>query len=256
MNIRIANWNIERPLTVNKKTTLVLNKIIEINADVIVLTESSNAIDLTNIYPFSQSTLSYPRTPNEHWVSIWSKYPITNKINTFDEYRTTSCIIETPFPKIIIYGTIIPYHMAGVSGIRYGNLNLKPWQFHEDDLYKQAEDWKIIKNQFNDLPLFIVGDFNQTRGTNEGYGTKKVRDVLTDILTNNNLICLTEQKDIESFLSVNNKTGKKRKNIDHICSSIPFIQKIKSYNVGAWDYFNADNVNLSDHNGVYVDFEL
>ena len=122
---KISNWNLERPLSNTEKTRLILNKIIEIDSDIIVLTETSNAIDLSQIYPYKISTLPYSRTPDEQWVTIWSKWVITDQIGTFDNNRTVSGIIKSPFGNIIIFGTIIPYHMAGVSGERYGNLNYK-----------------------------------------------------------------------------------------------------------------------------------
>ena len=71
---KISNWNIDRPSPNSKKTKLVICKIIEEDSDIIVLTETSNAIDLSDKYPFSISTLSYERTPTEQWVTIWSKW--------------------------------------------------------------------------------------------------------------------------------------------------------------------------------------
>ena len=47
---RIANWNVERPKSGTKKTNLVLDKINEINADILVLTETSKAINLESDY--------------------------------------------------------------------------------------------------------------------------------------------------------------------------------------------------------------
>jgi len=67
---RIATWNIERPKSKTKKTILVINKIKELNADILVLTETSDAVDLSNIYPYKLSTISFDRTPNEQWCTI------------------------------------------------------------------------------------------------------------------------------------------------------------------------------------------
>lgn len=44
--VKIANWNVERPIEGRKKTALVRQKIKEIAADIFVLTESSSALDL------------------------------------------------------------------------------------------------------------------------------------------------------------------------------------------------------------------
>lgn len=233
---KIANWNLERPKFQNKKTTLAIEKINEINADIIVLTETSEAVDLSTLYPYKVSTKSFERSPQEQWVTIWSKWEIVKQIPTFDNYRTVSCIIDSPFGKFIIFGTIIPYHQAGVSGIRYGNLHYKLWEYHEKDLYAQSENWsKFIDNE--KIPLFVIGDFNQTRYNNQGYGTKKVRQILTDLLTNLDLQCVTEIDFSQKFLTTDPKRGKIRNNIDHICVSKHLLNKMTEYEVGAWNHF-------------------
>lgn len=48
---KIANWNLERPKSKTERTKLILEKIKEVNADLIVLTETSNEVDLSEIYP-------------------------------------------------------------------------------------------------------------------------------------------------------------------------------------------------------------
>ena len=102
---KISTWNVERPRPNTKKTELVLKKIIEEDSDIIVLTETSNAVDLTSTYPFSISTQSYERTPTEQWVTIWSKWKIIEQLETIDNKRTVCGIVETPFGKLIFYMT-------------------------------------------------------------------------------------------------------------------------------------------------------
>ena len=251
---KIANWNLERPKVNTNKTKLAIDKIHEVNADIIVLTETSKAIDLSSIYPYQISTLSYERTPQEQWVTVWSKWEIIQQIVTFDNYRTVSGIVKTPFGNVCIFGTIIPYHQAGVSGVRYGNLNYKSWEYHEKDLFAQGENWKnILETQ--KLPLLIIGDFNQTRFNNKGYGTKKVRDILSIILNKLDLKCVTEIDFSEKYLTADSK-GKIRNNIDHICISNKLINQMKSHEVGAWNHFTEYGKNMSDHNGVFIEFEF
>lgn len=252
---KIANWNLERPKLKTEKTKLATEKIKEINADIIVLTETSEAVDLSELYPFQISTLSYERTPDEKWVTIWSKWEIIKKIETFDNYRTVSGIIKSPFGNISIFGTIIPYHQAGVSGVRYGNLNYKTWEYHEKDLYVQSKNWKkLIETE--KLPLFVIGDFNQSRFNNQGYGTAKVRQILTNLLTQLDLKCVTELDFSEKYLTEDPKKGKTRNNIDHICISSNLLNQMKNYEVGAWNHFTEQGKFMSDHNGVYIEFEI
>lgn len=251
---KIANWNLERPKLGTKKTKLAISKILEINADVIVLTETSKSVDLKEFYPFQISTKSYERTPDEQWVTIWSKWEISKQIETFDNFRTVSGIIKSPFGDIIFFGTIIPYHQAGVSGIRYGNLNYKVWEYHEKDLYAQSENWKALIETEN-LPLFVIGDFNQARFNNQGYGTTKVREVLTNLLNQLNLKCVTEVDFSEKYLTEDPIKKKIRNNIDHICVSYNIFNEMKNIEVGAWNNFTENGEFMSDHNGVYIEFE-
>jgi len=188
---RISNWNVEQPKVGSKKTTLILRKISELNSDILVLTETSDAIDLCEKYPFSILTNSFERTPKEHWVAIWSKWPIIEKFETVDSCRTVCAKIKSPFGDIIIYGTIIPYHMAGVRGVRYGELGYKTWEYHEKDIINQSGNWNGISFRNPSTPLFIVGDFNQTRGIEKGYGTKKCRDLLTNELKKSKFECIS-----------------------------------------------------------------
>ena len=252
---KIANWNLERPKLRSGKTKLALAKLKEINADVLVLTETSTAVDLSESYPFKISTLCYERTPNEHWVTIWSKWEIVKQIETFDNYRTVSGIIKAPFGSISVFGTIIPYHNAGVSGTRYGNLNYKIWEYHEQDLYAQSKNWEQLL-VCEKLPLFVIGDFNQSRFNNQGYGTQKVRQILSNLLSLLDLKCVTEIDFSEKYLTKDPKKGKIRNNIDHICVSNSLLSQMTRYEVGAWNHFTEEGQFMSDHNGVYLAFEI
>jgi endonuclease/exonuclease/phosphatase family metal-dependent hydrolase len=252
---KIANWNLERPKNGTKKIKLALDKIREVDADIIVLTETSKAVDLSKNYPFYVSTLAYERTPEEHWVTIWSKWEIIKQIETFDNYRTVAAIISTPFGNISVFGTIIPYHFAGVSGVRYGNLNYKTWEYHEKDLFDQSQNWQsIIESE--KIPLFVIGDFNQSRFNNQGYGTIKVRQILTDLLNKLDLKCVTEIDFSEKYLTEDPIKNKIRSNIDHICISNNILNQMKQYEVGAWNHFTQQGQYMSDHNGVYITFEM
>jgi len=251
---KIATWNVERPKKGTEKTALAISKIKEVNADILVLTENATSVSLTELYPFSVHSLAYERTPEEHWVSIFSKWEIIQQIRTFDNYRTACAVIKAPFGEIAVFGTIIPYHQAGVSGVRYGNLGFKQWEYHEKDLHQQAKDWKRIAEE-TQIPLWVMGDFNQSRYNHKGYGTEKVRLLLSDYLNKLHLTCVTEG-DLSAFLHPDPIKNKIRNNIDHICVSNSLLEEMKQYKVGAWDHFNEEGKYMSDHNGVFITFEL
>ncbi len=252
---RIANWNVERPKNGTKKTNLVLDKINEINADILVLTETSKAINLEPDYQAVKSN-NNEKNPDEQWITIWSKWKIIEQILTFDKFRTACALIEAPFGQIIIYGTIIPYHAAGVKGNRYKQTGYKNWQLHYEDIINQSSDWNKIISNYPNTSFFVIGDFNQTRNEiQKGYGTSKGRELLTKELQLNNLKCVTEIDFTHEFLTKHPKVnGKTKKIIDHICVSTKWIKNVKKYKVGAWNRFDKQGYDLSDHNGVYIDF--
>ena len=248
--MKIANWNIER--LSKRKRELVTNKVIEIDADIFVFTESTSLLKLDKYE--SVHSEEFDHRPNEQWISIFSKYPIKKQVVTFNGNRTCCAIINSPLGNVIIYGTIIPYHNAGVSGDRYPVSGYKPWEYHCEDIERQSEDWKRIKQLYPNLPFVLIGDFNQVRdGEKRGYKTKKGNDLLSQALVENDLVSLTDFSfENKGLLSINPKTGKVKRNIDHICISKDLMEIDSSPIIGAWDQFSDDGKNMSDHNGVYV----
>ena len=49
---KILNWNVEKPRKWSKKTRLAQQKILDYDADIVILTESSKWINLNTNYPF------------------------------------------------------------------------------------------------------------------------------------------------------------------------------------------------------------
>ncbi len=257
---RIANWNLERPVKSTKKLTLAIEKIQEINPDIIILTETSSLVDLGPKYSVSQ-TQEYNDLPNEQWAAIWSKWPIEKEIKTFDSNRTTCALIQAPFGKLIVYATIIPYHNAGVfDGGKYGYAPkaYKAWQMHKENIILQSADWLKILADNPNIPLCVAGDFNQTRDGNKGgYGTIDCRNLLTQALEICNLRCVTEEDfGKNGKLHKDPKKGYPRRNIDHICISNSLLDKLNNIYIGAWDHFTENGKYMSDHNGVFIDFNL
>jgi len=251
---RIANWNVERPQKLNQKSNLAIETINELNADVIVLTETSNVIQLNN-YKYISKTKEYDVYPNEQSAVIYSKWEIEKEI--ISTQSEVAALIRAPFGKIIVYATIISYHMSGVNDNgKFYKRNYKAWERHKEEIELSNKDWKYINSLYPDIPLLILGDFNQTRdGYKRGYGTEECRQLLSDKLFDNQLTCITEEDfSLTNKLSPDPKKNTTRRNIDHICVSNKWLENLDSYYIGAWDHFNEDGYYISDHNGVYMDF--
>ena len=218
--MKIATWNIER--LQKRKNKEIIQAIKQINADILILTEASDLIDLSNDFPFNSKTILLQNSNNnyrtdERRVIIYSKYPIIQTIKTYDD-KTSCCVeIETTFGNLIVYGTII--------GI-YGNRR----KCFLEDLEKQITDINKISQSTN---FCLAGDLNISFSDNY-YFTKIGREKLNDVFSKNNLI---------------NKTKDIPQNIDHIIISANFIEN-PIYKTTTW---NHDKL-LSDHIGVCVEF--
>lgn len=255
---RIATWNVERPRRINARRQLISQKIENVNSDIIILTETSNLIDLGTEY-FAVKTQPAVTCPNEQWATIWTKWPVIRELPTYDDTRAICALIRTPFGDLIVYGTILPYHMAGVNaGGKYLEQDCSPWELHEKSIVGLGDDLKKLKLDYPDSPLCIAGDFNQTRDNlRGGYGNNRLKLLLGEILHKNHLNCLTEENFSENGkLNPDPKTGKTRRNIDHICISSAWKSLMQNLGVNAWDHFNELGFRMSDHNGVLFDFEI
>ena len=76
--MRIATWNLERPgLGNDARNQAVLEKIREVNADIWILTETHEVIDLSETHHGVTTTPSRrkPRS-GEACAAIWSRWPI------------------------------------------------------------------------------------------------------------------------------------------------------------------------------------
>jgi endonuclease/exonuclease/phosphatase family metal-dependent hydrolase len=235
---RIATWNLERPKqngwTKNQRR---LNKIHEINADVWVLTETSEAIALPDDY---ESIKSCTYGEGENLSTICSRWKRLSTIPTFDSNWAVCAEIDSPFGAMIIYGTVITYaNDKGASG------TAKRWEEHRRSIQQHHEDWLRIQKQYPNHLMCIAGDFNQSRDGSGWYEEKQSVDMLSAALEDLSLVCVTNQNFQKSEIRLSRST------IDHICLS----RQLEPYKVavGAWEGTTLDNEKMSDHNGVFVD---
>lgn len=220
--MKIINWNVGRP-SINKVKSIT-EKLIELNADIVVLTETSSLIDLGSNYNYlstdfieqdfeRQNLIKYK--DNERSTSIHSKYPILKTYTTYDKFTSICIDVNTPLGIITFYATII-----GV----FGGLNPR----FTNDLTSQIQDFdKLIKGK----NACIIGDYNITT-SGRVYPSNAARETLNSVLQNHQLINLTA--------SIPN-------NVYHISISQQLVQESKVI-VETW---NLDK-SLSDHIGIMV----
>jgi exonuclease III len=216
--MKIATWNVQR--LDKRKNHLILEKLAEINADIVVLTET-NAIILpdnytciaTDLLPADFDNTNYK--VGENRVSILTKYKTTTRHTTFDRFTTVCTDIETPFGLLTVYGSII-----GVFANRQPRF--------DNDLYGQLADFEKI---FPGRQVCFAGDLNVTF-SGRPWPSKKARQTLLDAF--------------EKF-KLTNTTAKIADTVDHIVLSNDFLQS-KHIKIETW---NTDK-KLSDHVGYVL----
>jgi exonuclease III len=215
--MKIATWNIERQSKSSKRFYSIIETLKTINADILILTETNEEIDLGeqySVFHTSKPTESFYKE-SETRVTIFSKYLSVGKIETFRSDTSICSILQTQFGELAVYGTII------------GNYGNRLPSF-EEDLEKQILDFVKISKSSN---LCISGDLNISFSDNF-YFTYEGRDKLNNTF---------DKLDLE------NLTSPIRNNIDHIVLPKRFIEKKQVFK----EFWN-DNYELCNHIGVAV----
>jgi endonuclease/exonuclease/phosphatase family metal-dependent hydrolase len=213
--MKIATWNIER--LIKNKNQEIVEKIKLVDADIFVLTETSNTIRLENCNTVSSQTLTAGHDgihykTRENRVSIWTKYPIIKTYDTYDPYTSVCIDLETPKGVLTVYGIII-----GVFANRQPRFN--------DDLFGQIVDFKRI---FPDKNVCLIGDLN-IMFSGFAYPSKAARNAINEVC--------------DEF-GLTNTTAHLEKNVDHIILSSGLF-KDSRFEIETWN----EDLKLSDHRG-------
>lgn len=214
--MKIATWNIERPITTGRENISIEAVLAKVNADILILTETNECINPGAEYHRLHSAAFKEDiyTPGERRVGIFSKYPFSEQIPTVNAETALCVSVQTPLGDLAVYGTII--------GI-YGNRVMS----FKTDLELQILDFNKIAAEHQ---LCIAGDLNISFSDNYYY-TKAGRDELNTAF---------------DFLDLVNTTAHIPENIDHIILPKSFIEK--KINTEIWNHDKS----LSDHIGVAV----
>lgn len=106
--LRMGTWNVEYANPVKNDARLKL--LHDANADIWVLTETRDELDLGAPYAAVSSARRYPDKATPRWVTIWSKLPFIQRVSVIDTSRTVAAIYETPLGRLLVYGTVLPWH--------------------------------------------------------------------------------------------------------------------------------------------------
>lgn len=214
--MKIVTWNIER---LKKGTKILADKILQHDADIIVLTETGPELNLQDrYYGVHTELLSNMHDGynyhNENRCSIWAKKKIINSKDTYDCFTSVCADVDISNQPLTIYGTIIG--IAGGKGERF----IK-------DMNSTINDLRNLKFE----NLCFSGDFN-TMLSGYAYPSHEARNKLNNLFDELSLTCLT------SALS---------ENVNHIVLSNSMIQN-RSIFIETWN----EDKRLSDHTGICI----
>ena len=241
--MRVATWNVEslRRLTPEREAAFH-NAMAGVDADVWVLTETWTSFSPGTGYKQlaqSQKAADLNRLPERCWVSIWAKSSLvgTPQAIRCQPDRMACCRIELPGQKdIVVVGTVLPWSSdelwPGADGFCAS-------------LAGQAEEWGSLRGDPSVCTLVVAGDFNQAVPLERWYGHKKGEEPLNNALQELELLCVTQGKCP--------LTGKPR--IDHICISRSSLDLKRLPQVGGWAIPSVNGKPVTDHSGVYFDFD-
>ena len=219
--MKIATWNAER-LRHKKLLGEMLHSVDEVNADILVLTETDQRLHpkYRFCYETPRMAISQPGiyAPTENRISLYTSYPCVRQHSTYDE-NTAICVeLETEKGNLIVYGTII-----GVYGNRH--------QTFLPDLMRQMDDLRRLTKLGSAVCFY--GDFNCSFADNY-YFTAAGRAAILNGLKDCNLSLLTADQP---------------ECIDHIALTEGFAGSTE-VKIAEWNQSKT----LSDHKGIAVSF--
>lgn len=180
--MKISLWNLMRPHPgSNSRNQFFIDRLNEENADILILTETNTLIKPDGDYHSLSSTrlsgeikgVKYKE--GECRVMVFSKYPFIRLITTANPEMSVCGEVETPFGKLIVYGTVI-----GDLGGRGGSF--------KEDLAVQSEELTQLAKQGN---VLFGGDLNISF-TGPVYPSRDAADKATTLFKNLSLNNLTQ----------------------------------------------------------------
>lgn len=242
--LRIATWNLERPSARSwKRLPAQRQRMADVAADVWVLTETRASVSPGDGY-HGVHTPPHPTRrpdPDERWVSIWSRWPLTPIPEVAANPRgSVAARCDTPAGPVLVYGTVLAW---ANEPDEHGTVRM--WQQHLAEIARQGAEWQLLADTYPDHLLIVAGDYNQDRDGSGWYGTHATRAALTEQLDAARLQLLTATDVVADGLLDQHL-------IDHI--AIGSRDDVDA-DLHCWPA-RTDQVRLSDHPTVAIDLTL
>lgn len=235
--MRIATWNLERPFVKGGTTRAQrqVEQILAVDAEIWILTETCAGLQLPGFRSAASPSSLGRYDATESAATVWVPHDWT--LQVLAESTHSVCVRTDPpgsNSSLIVYGSIIPYHMAGG----------RPWEMHIAEARRQTDELERLARLHPESRIIYAGDFNMTLNSDAGYGRAEGRRIIRDACSRLGLKCPTA---VDIRAAEHGAIG--RDNIDHICVDERLGPIART---GAWPA-TIDGHRLSDHNGMFVD---
>jgi len=243
--LKIANWNLERVSPQQERAQRIYKEMLEVSADIWVLTETHKEITLESFYSISCEEIDSELKSKECWSSILSRYPVESLNNyVSDKKRCVACKLEHPkFGLIIVYALVLPW-----IGSAWNGLSSREGIAFESALAMYQADWEKLQKVYPDALHIVAGDFNQSMASWHYYGSMRNRSKLEVALNETNLHAITSEGNDPIA-----RDSAPEACIDHICISNKAVECITS--TKRWPNTDKPDKRLSDHFGVFITLE-
>ena len=232
--LRVATWNLARPLPGSVRAARLSAHIARADADIWVFTESHVAVDPGSAYELVARSTRLGAHDDECWVAIWSRVGGAS-VPCSDSDRSAVMRLEAVGSRpMTIYGSVLPW-----LGSRWRDHAATKGAAFAASLSLQATEWRAWAALGH---LCVAGDFNQDLlSFGHYYGSRVNRSLLGTALEHASLTCPTSD-------AVSAHTGGELAGIDHICLTAGLAPSAESRIV--WPARHERAGVLSDHFGI------
>ncbi len=240
--LNIANWNLERVTPSQTRAKRIDAAMLEIAADIWVLTETHKDIGPISFYSIMSEEPDYESKSGERWSAILSRYPI-ELLSDFvsDKRRCVAGKLDHPlFGTVVVYALVLPW-----AGSQWRGIPSRGGAAFASALAAYQSDWEQLQEVYPKALHIVAGDFNQSLADWHYYGSMRNRSKLELALDESNLQAVTS--------GVGDPIARDSSPcacIDHICISKRAGESVIS--TERWPDTNKPDKRLSDHFGVLI----
>ncbi|MCJ2132784.1 endonuclease/exonuclease/phosphatase family protein [Methylobacterium sp. J-026] len=242
--MRIGTWNVEYAAGADKN--LLRRAVLqEHDCDVWVLTETHDELVPSAAHEPIHSDQRRTGRPGGRWASIWTRYPVQQRLEVVDPRRTVAALVQAPTGPLIVFGTVMPW--GSDRGDAEPGTPVRAWSELHRVVLQQGQEWAVLQRQHPAADLCVAGDLNMNLGGRHYSGSALGRRLLREAMAVCALFCATETECVPAGKLANPP-------IDHVL--LPVAWKPRAKVVAAWEGKTGSDPRLSDHSGLVVEVDL